>query len=143
VVIRTLLNKASLMLVGLFTLVVGPLSAQSADICWVERVKRTSTGIDAYFMDGRTVTVMRGNRLVGRYQTYSARTTIVRQFDGVTPVEAVPARLNDRLFSSNSPHDSCSLTVVLRNGKIGLEAKASMQLGVEPPTSAKKFMPAE
>jgi hypothetical protein len=136
------LNPTLPLLVGFLTLF-GLASVHAADICWVERVKRTPTGIDAYFMEGRVVTLIRDKRQVGLFQTYSASTTTVRQLDGMTAVEAVSAQLGDRLFSSNSPHDSCSLMVVIRDGKIGLEASASMQMGIEPPNTAQKFIPAE
>ncbi|MBN9090115.1 MAG: hypothetical protein J0J01_24660 [Reyranella sp.] len=123
------------------------LLSNGAEACWVERVKRTATGIDVYFQDGRTVRVIRDNRQTGIFQTYSARTTTVYQVDGVKLVEAVPARLGDRLISSNSPHDSCTLTVAIRDGRIGLEASAftqspAPQIGNAAPATAQYFIPA-
>jgi hypothetical protein len=117
--------------------------AAARDICWIERVKRTAAGVDVYFFDTRNVTV---NTPTGKQQVYLAypvNADRVRLYGNETPVEAVPARLGDRLFSANTPHDSCGMTVVLKEGKIGLEASASMQMGGLPPSSVKKFIPAE
>jgi hypothetical protein len=47
----------------------------------------------------------------------------------------------DRLFSSNSPHDS--LTVAIREGEMGVEASASMQFGANCPDKVQKFILAE
>lgn len=129
-------------IVGALFAALAPACAFAANICWVEQVKRRGTGIDIYFMDDRTVTLMRANQPPRIFQTYSARTTTVHQIPAATVVEAVPAVLGDRLYSSNTAHDSCGLTVVVRDGRIGIEAQASMQIGVEPPATAKKFMPA-
>lgn len=113
------------------------------DICWIERVERTKQGVDVYFSDVRNVNVIRTGGKPETYLAYPSNAVRVQLYGNETPVGAVSAGLGDRLFSHNSPHDSCSLTVVMRDGKIGLDANASMQMGDLPPSSARKFIPAE
>lgn len=118
--------------------------SQASAICWVGQVKRTATGVDIYFSSDRTVTLQRDGQKPRIFQTYSAKTTHVYQHPDAAVVEVVPAILGDRLFSNNSPHDGCSMTVALRDGRIGLQAQAFAQMNpYAPPSGAEKFMPAE
>ena len=118
-------------------------AADARDICWVDRVKRTASGVEVYFWDQRSVTRLRPGQPPRSFLVYPVNATTVRQYDDLVPVEFVPAIAGDRLFSSNSPHDSCSLAVVVREGRIGLELNASMQIPGYPPNQAAKFIPAD
>jgi hypothetical protein len=137
----TMIGKPALSLLLVALALLAP--SQASAICWVGQVKLTAIGIDIYFSSDRTVTLQRAGQKPRMFQTYSAKTTHIYQHPDAMVVEAVPAVLGDRLFSNNSPHDGCSMTVAIRDGRIGLDAQAFAQLGPYPPTGAEKFMPAE
>jgi hypothetical protein len=97
---------------------VAPLAPPPAPgICWVRDVVAIEGGVRIYFsrkggpgfVDTPTGLFRPGDAPV----------------DPARPDEAgVDAKLGDRLGPQNSPEDGCSLEVVTRDGKIGVEAKA-------------------
>ncbi|WP_326412417.1 hypothetical protein [Sphingomonas sp.] len=59
-----------------------------------------------------------------------------------TPDAAMSAVLGEEFFASNGPEDGCTLTVVLKDGKVGLDARATMNLPGLPHQSETQFIPA-
>lgn len=116
---------------------------RTSNICWIERVEKTSSGVNVHFTDTR--------RIVLHHAGESARVIMVRpdaadtdeNARGQSSVRAVPAVLGDELFSSNVPEDSCVMKVVTKADAIGIEASASMHLPGTAAVSVSRFMAAE
>lgn len=104
-------------------------------ICWVSDVVVSEKGVRIYF-----------RRKGGPLFVSTSDGFIIPSdapIDPARPEEAgVEARLGDRLAPGNSPEDGCSLTVVNRDGRIGVEAKAYFHPIGLPSQSESEFIPA-
>jgi len=76
------------------------------------------------------------------FTAYSAASKVIVQIDGIPNVEAVPARMGDVVYAGNQ-HDTCSMTVVNHEGRLGLLAKSHMSLPGMPEVKGEQFIPAE
>ena len=110
-------------------------NAPTTPICWVTDVVVSKNGVRIYFPRGNSPSYI------------LSRDNIVRPSDApidtARPKEvAVEAKLGDHLTAGNSHHDNCAMVVAMRNGRIGVEAKAFLNLPGLPPDSKSEFMPA-
>lgn len=89
----------------------------ASGICWVRDVVAIEGGVRIYFSrKGGPLFVTNGDQM---FRPGDA------PVDPARPEEAgMEAKPGDRLSAQNSPEDGCSLEVVTRDGKIGVEAKA-------------------
>lgn len=103
-------------------------------ICWVSDVVATEKGVRIYFhRKGGPLFVSLSNRI---FRPADAPVDPARPDEG-----AIDVGLGDRLFPTNSPEDGCTLVVVERNGRIGLEAKAYFNPPGLPQHSESDFIP--
>src|SRR4051812_1508366 len=124
-------------IIALFSLIgsEAPGQVRSSGICWVSDVVVSGEGVRIYF------------RRVGGPTYISASDGIFRPsiapIDPARPDEAaLEAKLGDLVGATNGPEDGCSLVVVKKDGRIGVEAKASFNLPGAPSQSRSEFIPA-
>jgi hypothetical protein len=92
----------------------------AANICWIDRVEKTPSGVAVHFIQRRFVSLKKANG--------DGRTVIVDPAaaagDPKTLV-ALEVELEDTFYSSNLPEDGCGMKVVMKDEKIGVQAQAS------------------
>ncbi|MFT4090991.1 MAG: hypothetical protein QM645_09680 [Asticcacaulis sp.] len=101
-----------------------PASA-NAHMCGVAEVHRTEEGVRIKFANTPSIEV---HRHEGRFEKYSPLPNSAEGFEvysmrgeliSIVPSE-ITFRHGDKALMSNSPHDSCSITVENRDGKTGV-----------------------
>jgi len=128
-------------MVGLSLIVAGSLmtipraDARPPSICWVTDVVTSGDGVRIYFSrKGGPLFVSMPD---GIFRPADA------PIDAARPQEAgVEARLGDKLAPANSPEDGCSLEVVRRDGRIGIQAMAYFHPVGLPAQKKTEFIPA-
>jgi|GEM_PF-3928347 len=122
-------------------------SALAADICWIDHVEKSTTGVNVYFSSSRWVRVQRHDDAKGSRQetiVIDMNATENQQDKDGNPVRKfVAAAEGDQMFASNMPEDSCAITVVKQHGVIGVKAASAMNLPGIPSTHTEKFIPAK
>ena len=116
---------------------------QTPKDCSVGSVHLAPTGLDVRFVAARTI----------RIADQKGRSRIVVTPPWTPPgepgtdasytVRAVTAAPGEILSSHNSPEDSCSMTVMTQDGRIGIDAEASFNVPGASGGSKKVFIPAE
>jgi len=112
----------------------GPVEAR--DICWIDRIERTATGIRVFFSEPRVVFVKGGVRstVIEVDQNAPEREQSDKQLARVKSIEAVPG---DQLRTDNN-HDGCTMTVATQGTATGLSVK---NWYMPPPTAGVKMEP--
>jgi len=115
--------------------------AQTSYPCWIGYVKSSGDGVDVYFRPPRTVALLDGNQS----RTYEIGGGDARPSLPDTPnkVFFVHARLGNKLFTHNGPEDSCTMEVVSRDGRLGIDAHTAFHVLGLPSSDASVFVPAE
>lgn len=110
-----------------------PVSDQK--ICWITAVRTDPAGVRIHFSGaGGPLFVSRSE---GDWAPDPAAPS-AQNPDGPFLI----AKLGDKLYPANSHHDSCELEIVKRDGRVGVQATASLHLPGLAPASASAFMPA-
>jgi hypothetical protein len=116
--------------------------AHAREICWIDSVKRTENGVEVYFAHSRTVIVK------------GAQPSRVVEVNSVPPQDRPPSNAGIPLIPSLALllgdhvmiwtiHDSCTLDVVNKDDRIGVQAAARLNLPNLPPASADAFIAAK
>jgi len=91
-----------------------PLTANSENFCWVQRVEKTASGVKVHLSTQFPVSIKRQGepwRLVAPDSKASTNGA----------VDVVAAALGDQLRFNGSTHSSCMMDVVSKDRKIGIE----------------------
>jgi hypothetical protein len=105
-------------------------AASAKDICWIDRIDRTTIGVRVFFSESRIVFVVRP----GKSTVVEANQNVPERAEaGNTParVRSIDAALGDQLRTNNN-HDGCTMTVATQGDVPGLVVKNWYML---PPTS--------
>jgi hypothetical protein len=85
-------------------------------LCWITAVRKAGQGVRVHFLK------------TGGPNTVDYRGTIWRPADQPEESPSVVAELGEILRPQNSHHDLCTVTVLRRDGVIGVEARARLHL---------------
>ena len=96
------------------------LPTRAANVCWIDKVEKTRSGVAMHFMQRRFVNVKHVNGDTRRVFVDPAAAADDSRAQVMLEVE-----LGDNVYSSNLPEDGCSMKVVMKDEKIGIQANAS------------------
>ncbi len=105
-------------------------TADPPGVCWIASVRKDGEGVRVHFpkVGGPGLVIHRG--------------TIWRPADQSDERPSVVAALGEVLRPENSHHDNCTVTVMRRDGIIGVEAAARVHMPGMPIVSRTEFIPA-
>lgn len=99
-------------------------------LCWITAVRKAGQGVRVHFSK------------TGGPNTVEHRSMIWRPADQAKERPSVVAELGEVLRPQNSHHDLCAVTVLRRDGVIGVEARARLRLPGLPLDERTEFVPA-
>jgi hypothetical protein len=98
-------------------------------MCWISDVQRERAGVRIEFGEGGPMFVNRGGENWFPDREKNGRSLI--------------AKIGETLYAGNSHHDFCKIEVVEKDGKVGVRAKASLNLPGLPSREEFEFIPAK
>lgn len=106
------------------------LFASSAHACWVSKVKKDPEGIRVIFDERFPLfDVWRHDGTVQRYVRDFDGQIVLSDTTGVVPQpNGLLLKLGDRASGGNSPHDTCTMTVIEQDGKLALKLNSFLFL---------------
>lgn len=124
--------------VALASLLAAAASAEARDICWIDRVERTTAGVRVFFSEPRVVFI-RGAARSGAFDVDQSKPEgglSDRQIPRAKSVEATPG---DQLRTDNN-HDGCTLTFRMEGNVAGLWVE---NWYMPPPTAGVPMKPGQ
>jgi hypothetical protein len=111
-----------------------PATVWAGNICWIEKVEAVPDGIEIHFIENWQGSCFRLNNKTNSDQCPIAEDKGKRR---------VKLALGDKVYVAQSPHDVCPLEVIEQQGRIGVQAKASVYLHGFGSNTSEKFIEAQ
>ncbi|MEK7992699.1 MAG: hypothetical protein AAB403_02735 [Planctomycetota bacterium] len=116
-------------------------SAWSRDICWIDSVTKTQSGIEIRLSDSASAVVRSAGEPLRRLDVRVTMPSASNVEPNAPPiVTSITAKLGDEILLMGGMHNSCQLFVGTTNDRIGVLANADNSAPGLPRTSASKFI---